>query len=88
MQKEVFVNTINEDGSVLEDRYIVFLDADGKEIARSKPYTCTIAPGDPTKHYSLVGDRTRTIIDALHTPEVIAKYKAKMAEQARKVEKS
>ena len=77
-EKDVYIQTITEDGHITEHKQKVFLDDNGKEIGRGPLYTLTISPGDPTKQYVNAGDRTRAIVDIIHTPEVVKKYKDKI----------
>lgn len=87
MEKNVYTQTINEDGHITEHKQKVIMDGDGKEVARGPVYTLTVSPGDPTKQYVNVGDRTKALVDTVHTPEVIATYKTKLAELKGKVTK-
>jgi len=79
-EKAITTISIDENKNITEKRYTVFLDGSGKEIARTKPSTSTINPGDPTQRYDLLEDDTKRIVDTVHKPEVIAAYRAKIAE--------
>lgn len=74
-QKEIFTVSIDEIGNITEKKYVVFLGVEGEEIARSKPTTQTISPGDPTRRRKLLQDSTKLIVDVVHTPEVVAAYR-------------
>lgn len=86
IEKDVYTQTINEDGHITEHKQKVVFDDNGKEIARGAVYTLTISPGDPTNQKINAGERTKALVDTVHTPEVVAIYKTKMTELSNKKE--
>jgi len=77
-KKEVFIITIDENENIIEKKCTVFLDDNGTEIARSPTYTQTVTPGDPMQRINICGNKTKAIVNLIHTPEVVAAYKIKM----------
>lgn len=81
MEKIEYTISIDAVGHITEKKHTVFYDDNGKEIARSKPWTRTIDPGDPTQQLATAGERTKAIAAVVHTPELVAEFKAKKAEK-------
>ena len=68
---ELHASRKNED--LIVDRYEQFYDDAGNLVAESKPHTLCAHPGivDPDWPWDI-----RTVVNARHVPEVVAKYQA------------